>query len=800
MIPIAGYADRWSVGCDETIEFMVSSEFKTPYTVKLIRITCADPNPDGPGIIEQDLGSVFSGIFPSRKQTVKLGSYGVVPVLNQLPELNRYSVVAFIWPTLPDRQRQTILCLKNAFGRKLLEMYLDSGCLHVCINENTDLKVNKGILERVWYGVWCSIDIDTSEVEIGQLPLVDQLPGIQPGESRQKCLNLPSLPEVCTAFIASNGGDCDANHYNGKIERPGIYDDLFTNMGIIYHSRKPILSKNLEQIEDPILDELFGDLDPEELEEFEQEWEDFFAGNENPQMGDPDFLTDNLFDEQLEILNQNLNKAAKCEPVVMWDFSLGIYGQKIFDTGSLRLDGELVNCPTRAMRGLLWNSSEHVWKHAPWAYGAIHFHEDDIYDCGWETDFVFKVPKNFRSSMYSMRIQCMDAYEDIPFYVRPQIGKPKAKICVIVPTFTYTVYSNQARSISGPEYDALVKERGTRPWTPDDVRDFGLSTYNCHTDGSGICFGSSLRPSLTMRPNYITICQPYGGSGMRHLPADTHLLAWLEHLGHKYEVITDHDIEEYGDGALSNYQVVITMSHPEYQTHNTLETIVNYSRSGGRLMYMGGNGFYWRVAVSADLPGMVEIRRAEGGIRTWAAEAGEYYHALDGQYGGMWGRNGSPPQQIVGVGFTGQGDFEGTYYRRNPDVPNEYQWVFEGIDDEILGDFGLSGGGAAGFELDRIDYGLGTPHNTVVLASSETYADHFVLVPEEILTHQKTRHGHPAEKLIRSDMVIFETCFGGKVFSVGSITYCGSLPWNNFDNNISKLTQNVLENFLTVER
>ena len=108
----------------------------------------------------------------------------------------------------------------------------------------------------------------------------------------------------------------------------------------------------------------------------------------------------------------------------------------------------------------------------------------------------------------------------------------------------------------------------------------------------------------------------------------------------------------------------------------------------------------------------------------------------------------------------------------------------------------MSGGGAAGFELDRVDFGLGTPLNAVVLASSETYPDHFILVPEEILSHQRTRTGEPEEKLIRADMTIFQTPQNGYVFSVGSITYCGSLPWNGFNNNISKLTQNVLERFL----
>ena len=727
MIPISGYPDRWSVGHNQTIQFKVSSELNEPYSVRLVRITCADPNPEGPGIIEEDLSAIFSGTFPSRKQNAKLGSYARIHTNGQFPHHEQFTLAANIWPTLPDGGPQTILCLRDTQGSNLLKLYLNSdGLLSACINEQTNLTLSAGFQNRTWYSVWCSVDLKAGTVCIGQSHQLDNQPGIENDFLTLQCHVEPILPAVHEVFISACGPQMSAHHFNGKIERPGIYRGLFSE------NSKLDLSKPSDH---PI-------------------------------------------------------------PVAAWDFSQGISTQSIVDIGPLALNGELINCPTRAMRGSNWSGKEMAWKHAPEQYGAIHFHDDDIYDCKWQTDFEFKVPDNFRSAMYSMRIECQDVYEDIPFYVRPKTGQPQARICVIVPTFTYTVYTNQARSIAGPEYSAMVKQRGTRPWTPDEVRSFGLSTYNDHNDGSGISLSSRLRPSLTMRPNYITIFRPYAGSGMRHLPADTHLLAWLEHLGHSYDLITDDDIHAEGIDVLRPYQVVMTMSHPEYHTANTLDAIFEYSRTGGRLMYMGGNGFYWKVGIQDDLPGMVEIRRAEGGIRTWAAEPGEYYNALDGEYGGMWLRNGRPPQQLAGVGFTGQGDFEGTYYRRSNEVPDDYQWVFEGVDDEVLGDFGLNGGGAAGFELDRIDYGLGTPLNTVVLASSETYPDHFVLVPEEILSHQKTRTGDPVDQLIRSDMIIFEIPNNGFVFSVGSITYCGALPCNGFNNNISRLTQNVLERFL----
>jgi N,N-dimethylformamidase len=192
---------------------------------------------------------------------------------------------------------------------------------------------------------------------------------------------------------------------------------------------------------------------------------------------------------------------------------------------------------------------------------------------------------------------------------------------------------------------------------------------------------------------------------------------------------------------------------------------------------------------------VIEVRRAEGGIRAWPAEPGEAYHQLDGGYGGLWRRNGRPPQMLAGVGFTAQGLFEGSYYRRLP-AP-DYDWVFEGVDGEIFGDEGLSGGGAAGFELDRADFRLGTPPNATILARSEKHQPHFIAVLEELLSHVNTVTGEPRDNLIRAEIVIFETANGGAVFATGSITYCGSLPVNGYDNKVARVTGNVLRRFMT---
>ena len=69
--------------------------------------------------------------------------------------------------------------------------------------------------------------------------------------------------------------------------------------------------------------------------------------------------------------------------------------------------------------------------------------------------------------------------------------------------------------------------------------------------------------------------------------------------------------------------------------------------------------------------------------------------------------------------------------------------------------------------------------------------------PEDVLSHVWTWPGDPPEKLIRADMVYFETPNNGAVFSVGSITFCGSLSHGGYRNNISRIVDNVLRRFAT---
>jgi N,N-dimethylformamidase len=50
--------------------------------------------------------------------------------------------------------------------------------------------------------------------------------------------------------------------------------------------------------------------------------------------------------------------------------------------------------------------------------------------------------------------------------------------------------------------------------------------------------------------------------------------------------------------------------------------------------------------------------------------------------------------------------------------------------------------------------------------------------------------------LARADMVFFTVTGGGAVFSTGSIAWAGSLSHNGYQNNVARITHNVLRRFI----
>ncbi|MCW5322904.1 N,N-dimethylformamidase [Verminephrobacter aporrectodeae subsp. tuberculatae] len=744
MLKITAYVDRVSVCPGETLQLMVHCEYPR-YSVETVRLVHGDSCPAAPALKILPTDGVRREL-PGRPQRILAGSFGLVERLPAWPPGRSLAFQAFICPTTPLKGRQAIISRCDPRTGDGLTLGIDAGG-HTLLELSAAGSVH-GVASRVpllagqWYFVAGSCDAASGQLSVFQIPLAP-IPTIADQDVQHRQCPPASAPglgaDVPLVFAATwrgqdAGRPCASDHFNGKIDRPRVVDAA---------------------LDLAALRALQGDT-----------W----------------------------------SAAQKARLLGAWDFSIGMETARFHDGSGAGLDGRFVNMPTRAVTGHNFSGEVHCWREQPAQWSAVHFHDDDLHDAGWQVDLAYQVPKDLRSGIYAFQLSAQGEEQFVVFVVKPAPGAARAKLLYLFPLATYMAYANEHFGTN----DGLVELHLNRALVihPHQVflnehREYGHSLYDRHSDGSGVHYSSRLRPMLNLRPK---LESNHGArpSNLWQFNADTHITDWIEHLGLDYDVVTDEDLHREGGALLSHYQVLMTATHPEYCSAAMWQAIFDFTRGGGRLMYMGGNGFYWRIAFNDSVPGIIETRRAEGGSRAWEPPTGEYYHAFTGEYGGMWRRQGRrSPNHLVGVGFAAQGFDESSPYRRSQASRDDPRvaFAFAGIDDEILGDFGLIGGGAAGMEVDRHDAALGSPPHALVLASSGPHTEAHVLVVEDMLFNFMGTTGNlcPA---VRSDIVFFESGKGGAVFSVGSIAYAGALSHNRYANNISRLTENVLRRFL----
>lgn len=482
-----------------------------------------------------------------------------------------------------------------------------------------------------------------------------------------------------------------------------------------------------------------------------------------------------------------------------YDFSEEIGSDTILDISGNSRDGILINAPARAVKGYDWDGSEPDFTKAKYGYGAIHFHEDDLDDADWTTDFTITVPATARSGAYAVVIKTQDGTSDkITFFVRPNRAST-AKVAMVLSTFTYLAYANEHMWDQTRSSAMVVPDRVNVLEMDQDYQrmvkrsDLGLSVYDVHKDGSGCTFSTARRPILNIRPGYIhwTLNRP------REFSADLLMIGFLERSGIPYDILTDHCLHIMGRDATRRYSTLITGCHPEYPSLQTLDAYTDFAKSGGNIMFLGGNGFYWVSETDPQRPHRLEVRKGDQGCRSITLPPGERMHSLFGGQGGLWRSRGRAPNYLFGIGSCAFGTGPGKPYERNHQYNKDpaFSWVFEGLNPgELIGVNGF-GGGASGDEIDRLDFELGSPANTVLLASSQQHDDSFGLFNEEQMWPMVNTLGSNCDR-VRSDMTYYENSGGGAVFSVGSINWYSSLAWDGYQNNVAKITDNVLREFL----
>jgi len=453
-----------------------------------------------------------------------------------------------------------------------------------------------------------------------------------------------------------------------------------------------------------------------------------------------------------------------------------------------RFDATCRNTPSWGVTSSDWDGSVAGFPEQPQSWDAVHFHSDDLDDCRWESNLVIDLPDKLRSGVYAVRLigEGVDV-ERIPLFVEAPVAD--SQVAVIIPTASYTAYGNDHPGTQGQMAQATASRTPVLLWGDIFMQahpELGLSCYDAHRDGSGVGYATWRRPMLNMRPTHRYHV------GAWQLPADLQLISWLEDQRIDVDVITDHTLHVLGREVLERYSTIMTSTHSEYYTTEMLDAVEGWIDGGGRFLYLGANGFYWRCAFAPDRPWLFELRRGENGSRAWEARPGELYHAFTGERGGLWKFQGRSTHRIFGVGFCSQGfDSSGWYRRLAPSHDQRAAFIFEGVDGETFGHAGAEGGGAAGQEIDRFDVDLGSPVDALILASSEGLSEGYLRAVEEV-SYLVSGTSASSDPFVRADVTYFVNDAGGAVFSTGSIAWCGSL---GEDDDVSRITRNVIIRF-----
>jgi len=730
---LTGYSDLLGVKPGGSIKFMVSTS-EPRFDAAVVKLICGDEPPLGPGHEEVEISQDLARNHPGRLQSCQTGSYLVADQPHDFM-INSFTLQCWVSPTTPARGRvQSLMsrwCSLESLGYRL---FIDSeGRLGLEMATPTDhllVTGTKTLRRNTWYFVAATFAGDKG----GHLYQRSMSPWDRRG---MYCWSEPS----------------------------GVGPELQLAAGVPF--RVGAAGSCLEE-EYSIADSFNGRIDT------------------------PTVLDQALDEQQLRRLAAHEWAPEREALYAQWYFADDQSTVRIADKGPGQRHARLVNMPRRAVTGHNWTSRESDFRLAPHEYGAIHFHEDDLEDARWTPDVEWDVPSSCESGVYALKLRAGDLTDYLPFVVEPSEVGSNADVVVLMPTFTYIAYANERVGDSmqrntpadwPQEYDPLDRYLERHP-------EFGKSLYDVHEDLSGVTYSSALRPIPSLRPHYrFRILH-----APRHLAGDLYLIDWLENFaGVRYDVTTDGDLHTRGAEALEGYRVLITGGHPEYWTTAMLDALETWVHKGGRLMYLGGNGFYWVTSVHPELPHVIEVRRGINGSRPWESLPGELHHSTTGELGGLWRLRGREPNRLLGVGFAAEGaDGRSVGYRRAPlSYEDHTRWIFDGVDEEVIGDYGRVMGGAVGDEVDRADYEVGTPYETNIVASSlPLSAAYNVALEDATILRGPRQLGTP-----RADMAFLASSSGGAVFSVGSISWTGSLSHNRYQNNVSRITHNVLQRF-----
>src|SRR5271163_4197635 len=363
---VLGYAWPLSVAPGEKIEFRLSSATLSRVDARVVRVRCGDPDPLGPGVRVSAMKADLDGPIDVAFQPIHPGSFAIVEDRPAFAAPRQFSFGCYLLPTLVGAKTQTIASRWSAGQEAGWKLEIDQSgqlCLTVAdAGRRFVARCQKPLLTREWVFVGASVSLPRGQIEVHQ-----------------------------TSLARDGGRDRSASAtatVDAPIEWPARTPLLLAAepTGASYPAAPTTRHFN-GKIDRPRL--YRRALEPAELRSLVEALK--------PRADDPDLLA-------------------------AWDFSQGSSDDRIVDVSAHRCDGWLRQLPMRAATGANWDGSSLSWTEAPGQYGAIHFHDDDLEECGWEPTCSLTVPRDWRSGFYALEVSAdlpsgrVESY--VSFFVR----------------------------------------------------------------------------------------------------------------------------------------------------------------------------------------------------------------------------------------------------------------------------------------------------------------------------------------------------------------------------------------------
>jgi len=754
---LIGYSSELSVRPGDKLEFMVNAVKPGAFHADLVRVINGDSQSRYGSLFKVDeVDAPFAGDYTGESQPLNLGSYIHVEDCKPLDELKSFTVGAWIYPVF-DPTTYTAPDLDNpdpfhppslTYAPKIL-------------NEPQTIASRFDAVTGVGWALRLSTSF-TLEFVVGT------------GSGELKSVEVPlQVRDWDWSYIAASYHAETGIVSVHLMEKPYAPGDQFT-------ARTIASNGEIDQIP--------------HSGPFRIAAARGGAGAARARFEKPDQIFNGRI-QDVRILNRSLNQAeidelssetipAKFQQALVadFDFARGLQSDSAEDLSKSGLEGVVVNIPNRAVRGRFWDGSTIRWTDDPDQYDAITFYADDLYDAEWSASFEYTVPMDLKSGVYAARLKKDGFVEYITFFVAAPRMKPTAKVAFWASDFNYLAYANVSLGVTARgNYPGHNFNEADLRFKRDNIEYGTGGVYNTHVDGRNFAYGSRKRPDIQMKP----------GGFLYNFVQDTHILAFLEHFGIDYDVITDELVDREGIELLNKYAVLISSTHPEYITPKIYHAINSYQTQGGRLMYIGGNGYFWAVGTHPTLPGVMESRNF--------FDAADRY-LRSGERGGLTVETGLNTGSLVGTECSGMiWNGSSPYKRLEGSKSPRGAWIFEGTTEgDVFGDYGVDRihGGAAGFEIDKFDPNNGAPRNVLHLATSEPLRPQIESLKTSVVPISVSYSPALDDIHAKADMVFFETPNGGATFSTGSINWMGSTPDNNYDNDVAKITLNVVRRFL----